>query len=272
MTETPPPGSALRADCGRCAGLCCVAPAFAASADFAIDKPGGQPCPNLQPDQRCGIHDDLRASGFPGCVVFECFGAGQRVTQITFGGRGWADAPDQATRMFAVFGVMRALHQLLWLLNEALGLADDEPRRAALERAFAAVERETLGDAEALLSLDVGATMGRFNPLLQRVSEDARAGRGPGEDHRGAQLFGAALQGADLRAANLRGALLIGADLRGADLRSADFTGADLRGADLRGADLRGAIFLSSSQLEAALGDRETQLATSLFRPNHWVS
>ena len=36
----------LRADCTRCFALCCVAPAFAASADFAIDKPAGQPCPN----------------------------------------------------------------------------------------------------------------------------------------------------------------------------------------------------------------------------------
>ncbi|HEY6597232.1 MAG TPA: pentapeptide repeat-containing protein, partial [Asanoa sp.] len=35
----------LRADCTRCVGLCCVAPAFSASADFAIDKPAGRPCP-----------------------------------------------------------------------------------------------------------------------------------------------------------------------------------------------------------------------------------
>ncbi len=44
----------LRADCGRCAGLCCVAPAFTASADFAIDKPAGQPCPNQPPPGHAG--------------------------------------------------------------------------------------------------------------------------------------------------------------------------------------------------------------------------
>jgi hypothetical protein len=32
----------LTADCSRCAGLCCVATAFTASSDFAIDKPGGR--------------------------------------------------------------------------------------------------------------------------------------------------------------------------------------------------------------------------------------
>ena len=69
----------LRAPAGgllRCAGLCCVAPAFAASADFAIDKPAGRPCPNLRDDFRCGIHAELRERGFPGCEVFDCFGAG----------------------------------------------------------------------------------------------------------------------------------------------------------------------------------------------------
>ena len=43
----------LRADCSRCAGLCCVAPPFAASADFAFDKPAGQPCRHLRADFRC---------------------------------------------------------------------------------------------------------------------------------------------------------------------------------------------------------------------------
>jgi hypothetical protein len=31
-------------------------PAFAKSSDFAIDKPAGRACPNLQDDFRCGIH------------------------------------------------------------------------------------------------------------------------------------------------------------------------------------------------------------------------
>jgi hypothetical protein len=50
----------LRADCEQCFGLCCVVPAFAASADFAIDKDAGQPCPHLSEDFRCGIHAQLR--------------------------------------------------------------------------------------------------------------------------------------------------------------------------------------------------------------------
>ena len=52
----PAPGgderSALRADCGSCFALCCVAPAFSASVDFAITKKAGQACPNLRTDFR----------------------------------------------------------------------------------------------------------------------------------------------------------------------------------------------------------------------------
>lgn len=106
----------LRADCSRCAGLCCVAPAFAVSADFAIDKPAGRPCPNLGASFDCRIHDGLRERGFPGCAVFDCFGAGQQVVQVTFGGKDWRSEPATAPSMFRVFTAMRQLHELLWYL------------------------------------------------------------------------------------------------------------------------------------------------------------
>ncbi|HJX43921.1 MAG TPA: pentapeptide repeat-containing protein, partial [Geodermatophilus sp.] len=123
MTPPAPPAAApadrrreLRADCSACAGLCCVLPAFAASADFAVDKPAGRPCLHLTGlqvgDARCGIHADLRQRGFPGCTVFDCFGAGQQTVQVTFagGGRDWHTDHE----VFAAFRVQRLLHELLW--------------------------------------------------------------------------------------------------------------------------------------------------------------
>jgi hypothetical protein len=251
----------LQADCGRCAGLCCVAPAFAKSSDFAIDKPAGQPCPNLAEDFRCGIHDRLPERGFPGCVVFDCFGAGQQVTQVTFGGREWRGTPGIAGRMFAVLPVMRQLHELLWYVTKALELTAARPLHHELRMARDETAALTAGPPEELLALDVDAHRSRVNPLLQQASELARAGFGGRRpDHRGADLIGRRLRGADLRGASLRGALLIGADLRGADLRSADVTGADLRGTDLRGADLTGILFLTAAQLRAAVTDATTKL------------
>lgn len=261
----------LQSDCGSCFGLCCVALPFAASADFAIDKDAGRPCPNLQTDFRCGIHSELRPRGFSGCTVFDCFGAGQKVSQVTFGGQEWRQAPGTARQIFDVFPVMRQLHELLWYLAEALTRPAARPVHADLRAALEKTERLTRGSAEELRGLDVPAHRGEVNALLLRTSELVRAGiPGRKKERRGADLMGARLKGADLRGANLRGAYLIAADLKGADLRTADLIGADLRAADLSGADLTGALFLTQSQLNAAKGDAATELPQSLSRPAHW--
>jgi len=270
----------LRADCSRCVGLCCVAPAFSASADFAITKPAGHPCPNLTREFRCRIHEDLRSRGFPGCTVFDCFGAGQKVAQVTYGGRDWRSHPTTAAQMFDVFAVMRQLHELLWYLTEArersIGVtAPDRAGRGSyadrLGRAFEEIEQMTRRGPDALLDFDVTALRESVTPLLRAVSERVRAGsRGANVDRSGDDLVGANLQRADLSGVSLRGALLIGADLRRADLRIADLIGADLRGANLAGANLAGALFLTQSQIDAAGGDDSTRLPETLHRPTHW--
>lgn len=264
--------SSLRADCERCFGLCCVVPAFSASADFAIDKAAGRPCPNLRPDFRCGIHDRLRQKGFPGCAVYDCFGAGQKVAQVTFGGQDWRRAPGIAQRMFQAFTIMRQLHELLWYLSEALALPPARSLHDELRLALDETERLTNLGPDALVELDMTTVRRDANSLLLlRASEFARArARHRNIDRRGADLIGANLQDADLRGANLRGAYLLGADLRGADLRMADVIGADFRGADLGGADLTGSIFLTQSQVDSARGDLRTELPPSITRPAHW--
>ncbi|MEW9550201.1 pentapeptide repeat-containing protein [Nonomuraea sp. NPDC050783] len=259
----------LLSDCADCFGLCCVALPFAASADFAADKAAGEPCGNLREDFRCSIHGQLRQRGYPGCTVFDCFGAGQKVSQITFEGRSWREAPGTARRMYAVFPVVRQLHELMWYLAEALALEPARPVHAELRRALDETDRLTRQGVDVLEAFEVAPHRAAVNELLLRASELARAGH-RGKDRRGADLIGARLKGADLRGANLRGAYLIGADLRGADLRQADLIGADLRGADLAGADLTGAIFLTQAQLDAARGDAATRVPPALARPSHW--
>ncbi|KUN75632.1 oxetanocin A resistance protein [Streptomyces bungoensis] len=275
--------SNLSADCASCFGLCCVALPFARSADFALDKPAGTPCPNLRADHRCGIHTRLRDQGFTGCTVYDCFGAGQKVSQITFGGQDWRTGPDEdARRMFDVFPVVRQLHELLWYLTEALGLPAARPVHADLREALDRTERLTLGTPAELAALDVAAHRRQVNVLLLRTSDLVRAGfagkggrsgKGGGKkDRRGADLMGARLRGADLRGGSLRGAYLIAADLTGADLRGADMIGADLRDADLTDADLTGAFFLTQPQLNAARGSAGTRLPDSVTRPVHWAA
>jgi hypothetical protein len=268
------PFAALQADCARCRVLCCVGPAFAASADFAVDKPAGQPCVHLGGDDRCHIHTQLRPRGFPGCVAYDCFGAGQHVVEVTFGGRGREHA------MFAVLPVVRALHELLWYLAEVRERREAGPVHGAARKAADRIARRAAGDVAALRAVDVDVERAAVDPLLKRASALVRApyrrprGRGgfrPGAVLTRRDLAGADLRGAQLTGADLRGALLIGADLRGTDLREADLIGADLRAADLRGADLTGALFLTRTQAWSALGDPRTRIPNRFPRPAHWL-
>jgi hypothetical protein len=256
----------LRADCASCAGLCCVVPAFSRSADFAIDKPARTPCPNLALDFGCSIHDRLRGSGFAGCTVYDCFGAGQRVVQELFDGRDWRTSPELAEPMFAAFEVVERLHELLWYLGDALARPAAAPLHAEVDGLQTVVRRATLVPG----GTDVTLLQSRVDPLLGEVSALVRAGT-DGPQLRGHDLAGRDLRSEDLLGANLRGALLIGADLRGVDLGEADLLGADLRGTQVHGADLAGVLFLTQFQVNAARGDAETRIAPTLDRPPHWA-
>jgi Pentapeptide repeats (8 copies) len=246
----------LQADCARCVALCCVGPAFAASADFALDKPAGTPCPNLRDDFRCGIHARLRESGFRGCTVYDCFGAGQRVTAATRDTDGqptdWRRSPAVAPAMFAALATTRMLHELLWYLRAALDLPATAPLHERLRSVYDETDALAEGPPEVVALVDAAAHRDAVNELLLEASELARTGV-RGKDLRGAVLVGADLRGADLRGASLRGAVLVGADLRRARLERADLTGADLRGALVDRNGLRDALFVTPAQHAAVL-------------------
>lgn len=263
----------LSADCENCFGLCCVALPYAKSADFPINKEAGTPCSNLQADYRCGIHKNLREKGFRGCAVYECFGAGQKVSQVIFGGNDWRKQPSIKNEMFNVFPIIQQLYEMLFYVREALGLKDTQSIHRELQNAFDKTEKLTHLSPQEVFKLDVAAHRAEVNDLLLQTSELVRAKVSKRKNNRwkSSDFIGAKLKGADLRGANLRGCLLIAADLRDADMRVTDLIGADLRDANLSGADLRGSIFLTQVQINSANGDIHTKLPASLRKPNHWI-
>lgn len=168
------PGPDLKPDCEKCCGLCCVAPAFAASSDFAIDKPAGQQCPKLTTDFRCSIHQRLRPEGFPGCIAYDCFGAGQKVTQLTFKGNTWRSSPKLAGQMFEVFGVVQQLHSMLRYLSEAMELEPARRLFGELQRMFDEIQALSGGSPESLTIIDLPTLRREVDDLLLRVSELVR--------------------------------------------------------------------------------------------------
>lgn len=256
--ETP----SLVADCAHCFGLCCVLLPFAAVSGFGMDKDGGTPCPNLAGDDRCRIHATLRQDGWSGCTTFDCFGAGQQVSQVTYAGVSWREQ-DNLGEMAAVLSVMRVLHEMLAYLAE-VGRRSPDPTATGLAGEIVRLTRATPNE---LLDLDLDHLHDLVGNTLESVS--ARLRTGP--DYRGRDLAGRDLRDLDLRDADLRGSTLIRADLGGLELGRADLLGADLRDADVRGSRLAETLFLAQTQVNAATGDQHTTLPGGLSRPSHWA-
>ncbi len=249
-----------------------MATSFRASTEFAADKAAGVACPHLVEERLCGIHDRLRPSGYRGCAAFDCFGAGQHVTQVTFAGYRWQDDVAGAATVFAVFDVMRRLKELLWHLSDASAAVADGPLHFELRELRRTLEELTWKDAAELEHLNVFALQKQVMEALQQASKTRReqVADPSGLDLATADLSGADLartnlRGADLRYAKLSDALLVNADLFGADL-----FGADMRDADVRGARLAGSLFLTPIQVEVMTGDSTTTLPSGIVRPRHW--
>lgn len=262
-TSHPPSRLDLTADCARCHALCCVLLPYRRAGGFGADKAGGVPCHHLRDDDRCEIHADLPELGWPSCVTFDCFGAGQQVTQVTYAGASWRDASGEGElgEMAAVLSALRRVHEMLLHLDE---VAERSPDPAADELAQ---RLSVLRDATPveILTTDLDDLQDECGALLTAASARLRDPAGPDLTH--ADLAGQDLRGRDLRSASLRGALLIGVDLRDVVLDRADLLGADLRGADLRGADLTEALFLTGPQLAGARTDERTRAPARVSAP-----
>jgi len=159
----------LRADCAACQGLCCVALGFEKSEWFAFDKPAQEPCPQLEPQGTCAIHDDLVAEGLSGCAHYDCYGAGQAACR-SFEGRSFRDGPEAAARIFDAFARLREIHELRYLLHEAGRLALEARHEAERRALLAELEPAASFTPAALSSFDLNGVGARTKALLRRLS------------------------------------------------------------------------------------------------------
>ncbi|WP_079529659.1 pentapeptide repeat-containing protein [Halobacillus hunanensis] len=261
----------LKSDCENCFGLCCVALPYVKSADFPTKKDGGEPCQHLCANHLCSIHDQLREKGFRGCVSYECFGAGQHVSQNIYKGHEWRGEPERAKEMFAVFPIVQQLHEMLWYLKQALSLTETQSIQARLHKIYEDTVDLTTQTPKEILELDIVAHRNKVNVLLIETSRLFRTNYRNNSQKKNLDYIGANLKGVDLRGADFRGKLMIAANLSDSDLRKADFIGADLRDADLSAANLKEVLFLTQSQLNSAKGNRFTQIPSYLEKPDHWL-
>lgn len=154
--------SHLRADCSACVGICCVALPFDALQGFGFDKPARTPCAHLCANFTCGIHGALAERGFTGCTVYDCQGAGQRVTQRLAPGPGWMHDDATARPVYEAYEVLRPLHELLALLATAQAHVSDARLRDQQ------AEIEALCERAPLAQIDVGRLRRQTLELLRQ--------------------------------------------------------------------------------------------------------
>lgn len=158
----------LIADCSRCTGLCCIAHPFDRSPAFAFDKPASEPCPHLTADFRCAVHTQRAQIGCGGCIQYDCHGAGQRAS------RQFSEAEEPLRHR--AFLALRTLHELLWLLTEALKLcpAVEVSLRAALDARIAHLDQLAAASAEQLAERVTAALETDTRKLLRELGSALR--------------------------------------------------------------------------------------------------
>lgn len=164
----------LTADCSKCFGLCCTALHIVESSDFSMNKPAGTPCMNLQSDSSCQIHSQLREKGFKGCTVFDCLGAGQVVSQVTFNGQSWRESPDIGKKMFQVLPIMEQIHEMIAYVAEAPSYDIPDDLANKLTTKLKELQNLTKLDADNLLSLDLVMYRFSINELLTEAGDFVR--------------------------------------------------------------------------------------------------
>ncbi len=165
-----------RADCARCAALCCVALAFDGSPLFACDKSAGRPCRHLGASGARRIHAERPARGLAGCVGYDCLGVGPIVVQEMFDGRSWRDEASRLRPMLKAVAAAREAQEALDLLMAARRLALSVPQRRALEERIGALQPPSGWRYVAAGRLAAAAAEARrFLPSLRPPNADSRS-------------------------------------------------------------------------------------------------
>lgn len=173
------PSSDLQGDCARCQGLCCVSLAFDRSEWFAFDKPAGEPCRHLLASTRCRQHARLEAAGQGGCASYDCYGAGQRVTQELLPGVSWRHAADEGRALFGAFLRLRDVHELRLLLRQAAQLSLPQAAYAEGRRLLQQLEPARGFTPAGLAALDVEALRVEVHAYLRRLRPHVEPSRLP---------------------------------------------------------------------------------------------
>lgn len=260
----------LKSDCSKCSGLCCTALFFSKIDGFPEDKIAGKPCMNLQKDYQCKIHKNLEENKMKGCIGYDCFGAGQHITQAIYHGQTWQDIPNQAKEIFDVFIIVFQLYQIRYFLAEAMTIIPAKTLHDEIKSLITEYETMCNYSPKDILLVDIENCRSRANLLLKKACSLSLECLNKNNKKCPSDFLGRNFKNRDMSGLDLSTKLLIAANFESCVFHGTIFLGADTRDTNFSNADLREAIFLSQGQINSARGNRNTKLPTHLDYPVTW--
>lgn len=225
---------------------------------------------NLQKDFRCKIHGELEKRNMKGCIGYDCFGAGQQVTQSIYSGQTWQSVPEQAKEIFDVFIVVFQLYQIRYFLLESIVIFPAQVLKNDIEALLEENELICSSKPQDIIIFDVEGYRSRVNVLLKQVCNLLQKSLGCENKKCPSDFLGRNFKNKDMRGLDLSTKLLIAANFNNCVFDGTIFLGADTRDADFSNADLRDAVYLSQGQINSAKGNRKTKLPQYLDYPITW--
>lgn len=259
----------LKIDCKNCSGLCCVSLYCTKTDGFPADKEAGIPCAYLNSDYGCNIHSKLSEKNYKGCIAYDCFGAGQRATQLCLTNGTWKTNPKQADIIFETFMTVFQLHQMLWYLVEAFQLTSDNKLKSTIDELIQENEQIAEMLPENCSKTDLSAYRLKVNTVLKQISSAISISTSTSR-HSDMMYLGKNFKKANLDGKDFSMSLMIASNFTGCSLKKTNFLGADIRDANVKDTDLSESIFLTQMQINSAIGNKNTRLPDNLSRPAAW--
>jgi len=261
----------LKIDCSKCSGLCCVALFCSKMDGFPEDKPAGKPCINLQEDFRCKIHAELIKQKMKGCLGYDCFGAGQKVSQTIYHNANWQTDQAKSQEIFDVFLVVFQVHQILYFLAEAKTMI---PARELWNNVNALIKKGRdicNASPQEILAFDIDEYKKQVNECLRKVSSLISLKDNHNKEEHKMNFVGKKFKEKNFDGMDFTMTLLIATNFEGCSFNGANFLGADTRDTNFNSADLSDAVFLTQGQINSAKGNLVTKLPSHLSSPITWA-
>lgn len=259
----------LVSDCSKCSGLCCIALYCFKSDGFPQNKPIGKPCINLMDNFKCKIHSDLERKGMRGCIGYDCFGAGQYLTEEVYCGVTWKTQPERVKEICDLYMLMYRMFQLRFFLYESRKMASSETLLPEIDQLLQENEAMCKLPIKEMFQYPIDDYQDKVNHVLKKSCVELNKFLGT-QNSTETNFLNRNFKGKNLSGVDFNMKPLIASNFQNCKFKGATFIGTDTRDANFDGADLREAVFLSQGQINAAKGSRRTKLPKHLKYPVTW--